>query len=140
MWPLKSHVLCVHLCCRKGKGCYPFIVVTLVDFTESGGTLMADLRVMFLIAGINGLDECAVSVEVVGFADSCNFILDAARKSVVELALEGSVTPIDFGGELLKADNVFSNFPVLTCSSSFSASASMLNRLKLVWSSEMSLS
>ena len=27
---------------------------------------------------------------------------------------EGSITPIDFGGELLKADNVFSNFLVIT--------------------------
>ena len=35
-----------------------------------------------------------------------------ARKSIVELAVEGSVAPIDFGGELLKADNVFSNFLV----------------------------
>ena len=36
-----------------------------------------------------------------------------AGKSVVELAVEGSVAPIDFGGELLKADNVFSNFLVI---------------------------
>ena len=26
--------------------------------------------------------------------------------------MEGSIAPIDFGGEPLKADNVFSNFPV----------------------------
>ena len=38
----------------------------------------------------------------------------AAEKSVVELTAEGSITPIDFGGELLKADNVFSNFLVIT--------------------------
>ena len=52
-------------------------------------------------------------VEVVQFTDSCNFILDAAGKSVVKLSVEGSITPIDFGGELLKADNVFSNFLVI---------------------------
>ena len=37
----------------------------------------------------------------------------AAEKSVVELTAEGSITPIDFGGELLKADNVFSIFLVI---------------------------
>ena len=36
-----------------------------------------------------------------------------ARKSVVELVVEGSIAPVDFGGELLKADNVFSNFLVI---------------------------
>ena len=53
-------------------------------------------------------------VEVVLFADPCNFVLDAAGKSIVELMVEGSIAPIDFGGELLKADNVFSNFLVIT--------------------------
>ena len=53
-------------------------------------------------------------VEVVRFADSGDFILDAAGQSVVELVVEGSVAPVDFGGELLKADNVFSNFLVIT--------------------------
>ena len=68
----------------------------------------------FPIAGINGLDEGMQSVEVVRFTNSCNFILDIAGKSIVELAVEGSITPIDFGGELLKADNVFSNFLIIT--------------------------
>ena len=63
--------------------------------------------------GINGLDEGAELVEVVWFADSCDFILDVARKSIVELVAEGSVTPIDFGGELLKAGNISSNFLVI---------------------------
>ena len=67
----------------------------------------------FPVVGINGLDKGAELVEVVQFADSCNFILDAARKSIVELAVEGSIVPIDFGGELLKADNVYSNFLVI---------------------------
>ena len=56
----------------------------------------------------------AESVEVVRFTDSGDFVLDAAWQSVVELAAEGSITPVDFGGELLKADNVFSNFLVIT--------------------------
>ena len=68
---------------------------------------------MFPLAGINGLDEGMESVKVVHFADSCNFILDMARKSIVELTAEGSVTPINFGRELLKADYVFSNFLVI---------------------------
>ena len=59
------------------------------------------------------MDEGVESVEVVWFANSCNLVFDAARKSVVELAAKGSVAPIDFGGELLKADNVFSNFLVI---------------------------
>ena len=50
------------------------------------------------------------SVEVVWFANSCNFVLDATEKSVIELSVEGSITPVDFEGELLKADNIFSNF------------------------------
>ena len=75
---------------------------------------MADFRVTFPVAGIDRLDEGAESVEVVRFANSCNFIFDMAGKSVVELAAENSVTPFDFGGELLKADNVFSNFLVIT--------------------------
>ena len=63
--------------------------------------------------GINRSDEGAESVEVVQFADSCDFILDAARKSIVELAAESSIAPIDFGGKLLKADNTFSNFLII---------------------------
>ena len=49
-----------------------------------------------LVAGIDGLDEDTESVEVVQFADSCNFILDAARKFIVELLAKESVAPIDF--------------------------------------------
>ena len=41
------------------------------------------------------------------------FILDAAGKSIVELMVEGSVAPIDFGGKLLKATNIFSNFLII---------------------------
>ena len=79
-----------------------------------GQTCGADFRVMFPMVGINRLDEGAEPFEVVWFTNSCNFILDAAGKSVIELSAEGSITPIDFGGELLKADNVFSNFLVIT--------------------------
>ena len=68
---------------------------------------------MFPVAGINRLDEGVESVKVVQFADSCNFVFDVAGKSVVELVAEGSVAPIDFEGELLKADNVFSSFLVI---------------------------
>ena len=68
---------------------------------------------MFPVAGIDGLDEGAEPVEVVRFANSCDFVLDAARKSIVELMAEGSITSIDFGGELLKSDNVFSNFLII---------------------------
>ena len=68
----------------------------------------------FPVTGVDGLDEGAESVEVVRFANSGDFILDAARQSIVELAAEGSVAPVDFGGELLKADNIFSNFLVIT--------------------------
>ena len=68
---------------------------------------------MFPIVGTNRLDKGVESVKVVRFADSCDFVLDMAGKSVVELMAEGRVTPVDFGGELLKADNVFSNFLVI---------------------------
>ena len=37
-----------------------------------------------------------------------------AGKSIVELVAEGSFAPVDFGGELLKTDNIFSNFLVIT--------------------------
>ena len=56
----------------------------------------------------------AESVEVVRFTDSGDFVLDAAGKSIVELMVESSVAPIDFGGKLLKADNIFSNFLIIT--------------------------
>ena len=72
-----------------------------------------DITVTFPVVDIDGLDKGAELVEVVQFSDSCDFILDAAGKSVVELVVEGSITPIDFVGELLKADNVFSNFLVI---------------------------
>ena len=68
----------------------------------------------FPVTGVDGLDEGAESVEVVRFTDSGDFVLDAAWQSIVELAAEGSIAPVDFGGELLKADNVFSNFLVIT--------------------------
>ena len=88
--------------------------VRFIGFTGTGSVLAADLRVMFPIVGINRLDVGMESVEVVWFADSCNVVLDEARKSVVELVAEGSITPLDFGGELLKADDAFSNFLVIT--------------------------
>ena len=68
----------------------------------------------FPVEGIDRLDEGAELVEIVQFADSCDFILDATGKSVVELMAEGGIAPIDFGGKLLKADNVFSNFLIIT--------------------------
>ena len=88
--------------------------VRFVSFTRTGSIFVADLGVTFPVVGVDGLDEGAELVEVVWFADSCDFILDAARKSIVEPMVEGSVAPIDFGGELLKADNVFSNFLIIT--------------------------
>ena len=54
---------------------------------------MTDFGVTFPVAGINRLDKGAESVEVVWFAESCDFIFDAAGKSVVELAVEGSLLP-----------------------------------------------
>ena len=69
--------------------------------------------------GVDRLDKGAESVEVVRFADSCNFILDATGKSVVELTVEGGIAPIDFGGKLLKTDNVFSNFLIIMHFESF---------------------
>ena len=80
--------------------------VGFVSFTGTGSVFMADLRVTFPIAGIDGLDEGMELVEVVQFANSFDFVLDAARKSIVELAAEGSISPIDFGEELPKADNI----------------------------------
>ena len=74
---------------------------------------MVDLGVTFPVTGVDVLDEGTESVDVVWFAGSCNLVLDVAEKSVIELLAEGSVAPIDFGGELLKADNVFSNFLVI---------------------------
>ena len=115
----------------------------LSAFTGTGGIPTADLRMTFPIASVDGWDKGTKSVEVVQFSNSCDFVLDATGKSIVELAVEGSIAPIDFGGELLKADNVFSNFLVIMhfeCSSSFSASASMLKGQKLVQSSETSSS
>ena len=67
----------------------------------------------FPVAGIDRLDKGVESVEVVQFADSCDFILDAAGKSIVELMVESSVAPINFGGKLLKANNIFSNFLII---------------------------
>ena len=69
--------------------------VRFVGFTGTGGVFTADLGVTFPVMGVDGLDEGAESVEVVRFADSGNFILDVAGQSVVELATEGSVAPVD---------------------------------------------
>ena len=67
--------------------------VRFVGFTGTGGIFTADLGVTFPVTGIDGLDEGAESVEVVQFTDSGDFVLDAAGKSVVELAAESSITP-----------------------------------------------
>ena len=124
--------------------CFSAVTDVSVDYLINFyNILMADLGMTFSIAGIDGLDEGTESVEVVWFTDSCDVVLDAARKSVGELAVEGSIAPIDFGGELLKAEMYMANFQlscILSHSSSFSASASMLNRLKLAWSLETSSS
>ena len=73
----------------------------------------------FPVAGIDRLDEGAESVKVVRFANSCDFILDATGKSNVELSVEGSIAPIDFRGKLLKTNDVFSNFLIVTHFESF---------------------
>ena len=102
----------MHICTLQAVGLCGF--GRFVGFTGTGGIFTADFGVTFPAAGIDGLDKRAETVEVVRFTDSGDFILDAAGQSVVELAAEGSVAPVDFGGELLKADNVFSNFLVVT--------------------------
>ena len=50
--------------------------VGFVSFTGTGGVFMADFGVTFPVASIDRLDEGAESVEVVQFADSCDFVLD----------------------------------------------------------------
>ena len=57
--------------------------VGFVGFTRTGGVLTADLRVMFSIVGVNRLDEGMKLVDVVPFANLCNCVIDAARKSIV---------------------------------------------------------
>ena len=74
--------------------------VGFVNFTGTGSVFAADFGVMFPVAGIDGLDEGAESVKVVQLADSCNFVLNVAGKAITELAVEGNITPIGFGGEL----------------------------------------
>ena len=65
--------------------------VRFISFTGTDGVLMADFGVVLPIAGINGLDKGMELVEVVQFANSCNFILDAAGKSIVELVAEAAL-------------------------------------------------
>ena len=112
------------------------------SFTGTGGVFTADFRVMFPVAGIDRLDEGTEPVEVVQFANSCNFVFDVAGKSVVELAAEDSVAPIDSEESCQKLTMYLTTFwlpCILSHSSSFSASASMSKGLNLVQSSEMSL-
>ena len=84
--------------------------VRFVGFTGTGSIFVADLSVTFLVVGVNGLDEDTKSGKVVWFANSYNFVPDAARKSIIELSVEGSISPIEFGGELLKATMYLATF------------------------------
>ena len=102
----RQKLLSIHCCCS----CW----VSLLFFPS-----LEERLGLLLLEELGGshlelFDEDPELVEIVWFADSCNFTLDGAGKSIVELAVEGSVTPIDSGGEPLKADNVFSNFLVIT--------------------------
>ena len=57
--------------------------VGFFGFTEAGSIFSADFGVTFPVVGIDRLDGGGVLVEIVEFADSCNLILDAAGKSIV---------------------------------------------------------
>jgi len=68
----------------------------------------------FPIMSVNGLDEGSEVREVVRFAYAGNLILDSGGKSVVELLLECSISPLDSSCKVIKFVEVFGDTLVVT--------------------------
>ena len=70
----------------------PFIVRAFV--LVGGQILSGHLRTVLPISGVDGLGEGTEFMEGVGFADTGDLVLDAGRKSVIQLLVEGGVCHI----------------------------------------------
>src|SRR3979490_1831508 len=64
--------------------------------------------------GVDGLGQGAEFMEHTGFTDTGHFILDSCQKSVIELAAECSISPLDACSEAVEFDQVFSHSLVVT--------------------------
>src|SRR3979490_2362105 len=53
-------------------------------------------------------------MERTGFTDTGHFVLDSSRESVIELAVECGVSPLDACSEAVEFDQVFSHSLVVT--------------------------
>ena len=50
------------------------------------------------ILGVDGLGKGMEFVEGVGFVNAGDLVLDAGRKSMIHLLVEGGIAPLDTGG------------------------------------------
>ena len=89
----------------------PFIARVFI--LVGGQIFSGHLRTVLLILGVNRLDEGMEFMEGVGFANTGNLVLDAGRKSTIQLSAEGGVTPLDMGGKAVEVNEVLHDVLVI---------------------------
>src|SRR3979490_14074 len=59
--------------------------------------------------GVDGLGQGVEVMEHTGFTDTGHFVLDSCQKSVIELAAECGISPLDVCSKAVEFDQVFSH-------------------------------
>ena len=101
----------------------PFVVRAFV--LVGGRIFSGHLRAALPISGVDRLGEGMEFMEGVGFANVGDLILDAGRKSMIHLSVEGSITPWTWAARQLKLTRYFMMCWLL-CTLRFLRSASAL--------------
>ena len=83
----------VDLCSEWPEWSFAFIAGFVLQFVR--WSFMSDFRTVFPIASIDGLSEGTKVSKVIGFAYLGDLVLNPGQKSIVELALEWRVSPLD---------------------------------------------
>src|SRR3979490_2381944 len=68
----------------------------------------------FPVTGVDGLGQGAEFMERTGFTNTGHFVLDSSWESVIELAAECSISPLDACSKAVEFNQVFSHSLVVT--------------------------
>ena len=88
---------------------------TVVVFIFVGSWIFSGhLRMALPILGVDRLGKGMEFVEGVRLSNMGNLILDAGWKSMIQLSVEGGITPLDMGSESIEVDKVLHDVLVVT--------------------------
>ena len=89
------------------------LIIGTLRLVVSAQISSGHLGVMFPVMRVDGLGKGAEVGEGVGFADMGDFILDLGWKSMIQLSVEGSVTPLDISSKVVEVNEVLHNVLVI---------------------------